>query len=202
MGLLKGNTSLSRYRLIDKIPDDFTEDFIGERLRKFSFTDIEREPEESSFGWVEIFNDLTYEFPVGSYKFGPNYAFTLRHDYRRLSSKILNRYLRIKEAEFIAETGRKPNSIKKKELRENLRLSLLKRTLLATDLFEVAWFTQEQEVWFAGVGEKNRVLFEELFLRTFGIAFRLLVPIALGLELTHPDSRIDLLGLKPSFLGS
>jgi DNA recombination-dependent growth factor C len=201
MGLLKGNPSITRYRVLDPLPADFTEEFIGERLKKYAFTDIEDSFDESSCGWTELLNYLSAEFPEGSYRFGPNYSFIMRLDTRKLSNKILNRYLAIKVAEFTAENGRNPGARKKKELKDALRLELLRRTLLNTDVYEVVWLTRSSELWFFGTGEKLRTAFEELFGQTFGLSFRLIVPITLGLELVSDKLRMSLLDVQPTLVG-
>jgi DNA recombination-dependent growth factor C len=200
MGLLKGNPTLTRYRVTDDVPSDFTEEFVGERLRKNAFVDIEKSPEEESSGWVELINDLSVAFDLGTYKYGPNYAFNLREDTRKLSAKILNRYYAIVEAEFVKKMTRKPNSVKKKELKENLRRDLLRRSLLTTDLHEVVWLAKQNEVWLSGAGEKLRTLFEEHWNRTFALSIRLLAPITMAVELAPPDRRMDVLELKPGIL--
>ncbi|MDR2460649.1 MAG: recombination-associated protein RdgC [Deltaproteobacteria bacterium] len=200
MGLIKGNPTLTRYRVVDQLTDEFTEDFIGERLRKFAFIDIEKTSEESSLGWVELLNELSYDFQLGSFRFGPNYAFILRQDSRKLPPKILNRYYAVLENDFVKKIGRKPNSVKKKELKENLRQDLMRRCLLSTDLYEVAWLTTKNELWLAGAGEKLRANFEDLWLKTFGLTIRLLVPVTLALELVPPHRREDILELVPSLM--
>ncbi|MDR2349814.1 MAG: recombination-associated protein RdgC [Deltaproteobacteria bacterium] len=200
MGFMKGNPSVTRYRVTVNLPPDFTEEEIGERLRKQSFEDIEKTSEESSAGWVELIDDLSPAFEVGSYKFGPNYAFNLREDSRKLPAKTLNRYYNIAEREYFEKTKVRPNSVQKKELKENLRLSLLKRCLLTTDLREVVWLTGRDEVWLAGSGEKTRLLFEELWGQTFGLPVRLLVPVTMALETVPPENRDDVMGLVPGIL--
>ena len=200
MGLLKGNPTLTRYRVTDELPLEFTEEFVGERLRKNAFADIEKSPEEESAGWVELLDDLSVAFPQGSYKFGPNYAFILREDTRRLPTKILNRYYAIVEAEFTKKMNRKPNSVKKKELKENLRRDLLRRSLLSTDLHEVAWLVERSEVWLSGSGEKLRALFEDHWNRTFALSIRLLAPITMAVEIAAPDRRLDVLSIRPGAL--
>jgi hypothetical protein len=201
MGLLKGNPTVTRYRILDTLTDDFTEGFIGERLKKQAFVDIESSTDESSVGWVELFDPLSVEFPLESYVFGNTYSFIMRMDSRRLSTKILSRYYAITEAGFFEKNGRLPNSKKKKEMKETLRLELLKRTLLTTDLYEVVWFPLTSEIWLFGSGEKLRVGFEELFGQTFGLSMRLIVPVTMGLELLDDNERLGLLGLRPSLEG-
>jgi DNA recombination-dependent growth factor C len=198
MGLMKGAPTVTRYRIADEVPAEYTEAFVGERLKKYAFKDIENSPEETSSGWVELLDTLSWDFGEGSYRIGPNYAFTLRQDQRKLPGKILNRYYVAREAEVTEKTGRKPNSVKRKELKEALRLELLRRCLLTTDLYEVVWLTGRQEIWLAGAGEKLRALFEEEWGRTFGLSLRMLVPVTIGLEILEEDERLALLNLKPS----
>ncbi|MDR3155453.1 MAG: recombination-associated protein RdgC [Deltaproteobacteria bacterium] len=198
MGFLKGSPTVTRYRIVDALPEDYTQEFIGERLRKHCFQDIEDSAEESSSGWAELLDGFSCSFREGSYSFGPNYAFSLRLDQRRLSSKILSRYYAMRETEFAAKTGRRPNSVKRKELKEALRNELLRKTLLATDLYEVVWLTGRSELWLAAAGEKLRSLFEDHWARTFGLSLRMLVPVTIGLELLDEKGRLRLLDLKPS----
>ncbi|MDR2140332.1 MAG: recombination-associated protein RdgC [Deltaproteobacteria bacterium] len=199
MGLFKGNPTLNRYRLLDS-PEDLTDEFIRDRLTRNSFVDIENTAEESSLGWVEIMSPLATGFDPAAWRFGGFLAFQARLDTRRLSAKTLNRYYLIKEAEIIAQTGRKPNSHKKKEMMESLRQDLMRRSLLNTDLLEVLWFLGEREIWIGGAGEKKRLIFEDLWERTFGLPVRLLVPITLGLEMLPKKSAETLFNARARFL--
>ncbi|MDR1395494.1 MAG: recombination-associated protein RdgC [Deltaproteobacteria bacterium] len=186
MGLIRGNPSVSRYRLLEA-PDALTDEYVRDRLQRNAFVDIEATSEESSLGWVEIMDQLAVNFDPGAFQFGGFLAFTARLDSRRISPRTLSRYYRLRELEFEAQAGRKPNSQKKKEIKDSLRQELLRRSLLNTDLLEVLWFPKEHEIWLGGAGEKKRLLFEELWERTFGLAVRLLVPITLGLEMVPAE---------------
>ncbi|MDR1606829.1 MAG: recombination-associated protein RdgC, partial [Deltaproteobacteria bacterium] len=197
--LLKGTPTLSRYRLLDA-PQELTDEYIQDRLKHHSFVDIEATAEEASLGWVEILNTQASDFEPASFRFGSFIAFVARLDHRRLAAKTLNRYYQIREAEFVAQAGRKPNAQKKKELKEALRQELLRRSLLDTELLEVLWFPQEMEIWLGGAGEKKRALFEDLWERTFGLGARLLVPITLGLETLTKAEAEALLQIESSSL--
>ncbi|MDR1656763.1 MAG: recombination-associated protein RdgC [Deltaproteobacteria bacterium] len=198
MGFIKGGATMCRYRILEEPEGGLTDNFVEERLKKNAFNDIEDSPEELSVGWVELFNHLNTNFNQASYNFGGFLAFTLRQDERKLSAKTLNRYYAIREAKFIAETGRKPNTIKKTEMKESLRLDLLRRSLLNTNLYQTVWLKEHNEVWLDGTSEKIRSLFEDFWARTFGLAIRLLVPISLGLELLPEQSHDALANLEPS----
>jgi DNA recombination-dependent growth factor C len=196
MGFIKGGATFTRYRIFEEPESGLTEEFVQDRLTKNAFIDIEETSEESSMGWVQIFNQLDCSFPIESWRFREIFGFSLRLDERKLPTRILNRYLAISEARFTAQTGRKPNSTKKKEIKDALRLDLLRRSLLDTKLFEVVWLTEHQEVWLGAAGEKNRAMFEELWGRTFGLGIKLMVPVTIGLEILKKPKKDHLLALK------
>jgi len=198
MGLIKGTLSLTRYRVKEEPPETLTDEYITERLTKNAFVDIEHAPEERSLGWVEFMNHLDSNFNPATYRFGGLLSFTLRLDTRKLSAKAMGRYYAIREAQYLEKTGRRPNSLAKKELKEAVKSELMRRTLLNTELMEVAWLYQENEIWLAATGEKRRETFEELWGRTFGLSLQMLVPITVGLEVLAGGLRKALLDSKAS----
>ena len=198
MGLIKGTLSLTRYRVKEEPPETLTDEYISERLTKNAFVDIEHAPEERSLGWVEFLNHLDSNFNPATYRFGGLLTFTLRLDTRKLSAKAVGRYYAIREAQYLEKTGRRPNSLAKKELKEAVKSELMRRTLLNTELMEVAWLYQENELWLAATGEKRRETFEELWGRTFGLSLQMLVPITVGLEVLTGEMRKALLDSKAS----
>lgn len=198
MGLMKGTLSLTRYRVKEEPPETLTDEYISERLTKNAFVDIEHAPEERSLGWVEFMNHLDSNFNPATYRFGGLLTFTLRLDTRKLSGKAVARYYAIREAQYMEKTGRRPNSLAKKELKEAVKSELMRRTLLNTELMEAAWLHQENEIWLAAVGEKRRETFEELWGRTFGLSLQMLVPVTVGLEVLSGELRKALLDSKAS----
>lgn len=197
MGLLKGTMSMTRYRVKEEPPELLTDEYISERLLKNSFIDIEDAPEEKSLGWVEFLNHLGTNFNPATYRFGGLLVFTLRLDTRKISPKTISRYYAIREVEYQEKTGRRPNSLAKKELKEAVRSELTRRALLNTELMEAAWLYQENEIWLAAVGEKRREVFEELWGRTFGLSLQMLVPATVGLEILNKELQKALLASKP-----
>ncbi len=198
MGLIKGTLSLTRYRVREEPPETLTDEYLSERLSKNAFVDIENAPEERSLGWVEFLNHLDSNFNPATYRFGGLLAFTLRLDTRKLSSKAVARYYAIREAQYREKTGRRPNSLAKKELKDAVKSELTRRTLLNTELMETVWLFQENEIWLAAAGQKRREVFEELWGRTFGLSLQMLVPVTLGLEALSGELRQALLDSKSS----
>ena len=199
MGLVKGSAALCRYRVLEEPQEgEITPQYVQSRLKRNAFVDIENAPEESSVGWVEILDHLSCEFAPGSFDFGENMGFSLRLDERKLPARILNRYYAIAEAKHVKENGgKKPNSHKKAQIKESLRLDLLRRSLLSTSLWQAVWLTDRSEVWLDATGERVRALFEDQWAQTFGLALRLLVPVSLGLELLPEPLRERLVQLDP-----
>lgn len=197
MSLTNGSINLTRYRLLDP-PDELTNDFIIERLKKNSFVNIDHTLDESSLGWVEILNPLQTEFDPASFRFGGFIALTLRRDVRKVSPKTIARYYVVREAEYAEKTGRRPNSLAKKELREAVKLELLQKAPVDTGLMEVVWLQAANEIWLDAVGESKREVFEELWSRTFGLSLQMLVPITMGLEMTPEANRQALLETTPA----
>jgi len=198
MGLIKGALSLTRYRVREEPPEMLTDEYVSGRLAKNAFLDIEDGPEERSLGWVEFFNHLGTDFNPATYRFGGLLAFTLRLDTRRLPPQVLRRYCAIREARYTAQTGRRPNSLVRREMREAVKTELMIRALVNTELMETAWLYGENEVWLAAAGERRRELFEELWNRTFGLALQMeALPVTFGLENLTGRLRRALLEARP-----
>jgi len=189
---------MTRYRVLEEPPETLTDEYITERLTKNAFVDIEHAPEERSLGWVEFLNHLDCNFNPATYRFGGMLVFTLRLDTRKVPGKTVSRYYAIREAQVIEQTGRRPNSRSKRQLKEAVQSELLQRALLSTELMEAAWLFRENELWLAATGEKRRETFEELWSRTFGLSLQMLVPVTLGLELLNNDLKKALLDSKAS----
>ncbi|MDR0356624.1 MAG: recombination-associated protein RdgC [Deltaproteobacteria bacterium] len=203
MGFVKGSATMTRYKITEEPSEGLTDEFIAERLLQNAFVDIENSSEESSLGWVEFFDHLSTGFPAESWRFGQIIGFNLRLDERKLSNRILNRYYAIAEANLTKETGKKPNTTKRRQLKEALRADLLRRSLLDTKLIGLLWLPENQELWIDSAGDKNRALFEELWSRTFGLNIKLLVPVSMGLSILAESQKEQLLRLTsvPFFEG-
>jgi DNA recombination-dependent growth factor C len=198
MGLIKGALSLTRYRVREEPPEMLTDEYLSERLAKNAFLDIENGPEERSLGWVEFFNCLGTDFNPATYRFGGLLAFTLRLDSRRLPPPILRRYCAIRESSYKNQTGRQPNSLDRRRMKEAVKADLLTRIPVNTELMEVAWLYGENEVWLAAAGEMRREIFEELWKRTFGLALQMeALPVTYGLENLTGRLRQALLEARP-----
>lgn len=200
MGLIKGSVSLTRYRVVDA-PPEITDEFLADRLHKSSFMDIETSPEEESIGWVEILNPLSTEFEPYNFNFGEVIALNMRIDTRKVSAKMVNRYFSIAEMRERQSSDKPLSAEQKRELKARIKMDLLSRTPVATDVFEVCWFPKNEEVWLISTGPKIREKFEDLWRRTFNLGIVMKIPYVLAREVL-PDnvSAENLDQAKPSAL--
>ncbi|MEW6263297.1 MAG: recombination-associated protein RdgC [Thermodesulfobacteriota bacterium] len=186
MGLIKGAVNLTRYWLAEN-PTEIGDDYVAERLQGNAFLDIEATTEEEAIGWVDALNPMTTRFEPQDFNFGQVMIFGLRLDTRRVSGKTLNRYLALAEMQA-RQTGDRPLSVEqRRQLKVKVRLDLLARTPVSTDVHEVCWFPDRREVWLTGAGTKAREKFEDLWRRTFGLGLIMKIPFILAREMLPAD---------------
>lgn len=169
MGLLKGSLSLSRYTIKGDTPPDFW-DFVDRRIRANLFVDIEDSTEQQAVGWVSAHDYLDTQFAYASYALDPYAVLGLRWDRRRVPAGLLKKYHRLEMQKALdLREGRGLSRADREDLKEKVRLDLLRRTLPATQVFEVCWDTSRAEVWLSSAGRAVRDLFEDIFRRTFDL---------------------------------
>lgn len=177
--------SLTRYRVTDigsLAPGD--DGSVSLYLRTKGFRGIDDIPDATFFrGWVEKFDSSATSFAPSAFRFGPVLAFTLRQDSRKVASKTVARYCAIREAEYLARVGRRPNTLAMKEIREAVKSELLAKAPVNTELMDVVWFPDQSEVWLMAQGVGRREAFESLWRETFGGSLEMLAPFARALEM-------------------
>jgi DNA recombination-dependent growth factor C len=152
-------------------------------------------------GWVEILDPLNMDFPPTSWRFGPLIAMSLRVDTRKLSNKVLKRYLTMAAAQAESDTGKPLSTRDRQELKHRVREELLSRTPVNTDIYEVGWFPEAAEVWLVGAGSaKVRERFEEWWRHTFNLGLIMKIPFVQA-RIKGPEGAEDALDrLRPSAL--
>jgi len=194
MGIMANTVSIYQYRVIGEIPPDI-ESWVGECLRKNAFSGIEATPDEEALGWVNLDDhlDSAFENP-NTFHRGDYLFFTLRRDRRRVPGPFLKNML-IQECrrwlEHHPNFARVPSK-RKAEIRENLHVSLLPRTLPVPSTVDLVWNTALSIVTVATINNKTLELVEEEFRQSF--AGLILSPI-------HPMERARMVvseALKPA----
>jgi len=202
MGFLAGSVSLTRFRLLEAVPDSLWAE-VPRRLKKHAFLDIDNNAEERSFGWVNFDEMLDSLWEVSPPEKGGYLAFSLRLDTRRVPPAVFKKHLRLalkKEEAQMEEQGRKfLSKDRKKELQEQVMLRLRARSFPIPALFDVVWTTQAQIVYLASTRSKIVEMFQELFTNTFDLHLDPLTPYALALQLMGDEARqrLDLVEAQP-----
>ncbi len=192
MAFLSGSTSFTRYRVIDELPRELLAQ-APERLKRNAFKDIDNSADEMSWGWVCFENMLDLEWSEAPPEKGAYLAFSLRLDTRRVAPAVFKKYYRLaleQEERRIREQGRKyVAKERKKELREQVRLQLLSRTLPVPAVFDVAWNIDRGMVYFDSTRSKVCEMFMEHFTLTFDLHLEPLTPFFLALHLLGPNAQ-------------
>jgi DNA recombination-dependent growth factor C len=176
MGLIKGTASFVRFCVEGDLPENPWE-FIAERVKLFSFKDIDDSIEENSLGWVSIFNMFDAEFQYASYASGNFVTLSLRFDERKVSAPILKKFV-LKEEERIKREKQIPKISKsmKVEIKERIRSELIHRALPLPSVFGVSWNLADSTLLFFTTNQKAQTLLEDLFKKTFNLILVQQVP--------------------------
>ncbi|MBT8764117.1 recombination-associated protein RdgC [Desulfohalobiaceae bacterium Ax17] len=201
MGILSTSLSLTRYKIVENVPDTLWSE-IQDRLLKFSFQDIDNTTDERSFGWVCFDNMLDSRWQTAPPTKGEFLAFALRLDTRRIPPAVLKKHFQIHLDEFrkkLKEQGQKYISREqKKELKEQVKLKLLTKTLPVPAFFDVVWDMQKNLVYFASTRPKVLELFEELFTKTFELHLEPQSPFFKALNILGQEQLPKIENLEPT----
>lgn len=169
MSFLKSSTSFTIFKLT-YLPDGIINSF-GEKLRQFAFMPIDDNAEVSGCGWTSMADMEDFDF-VNSYELNKYFYFSFRVDKRNVPASLYKRHIELalkKEEQELAKVGLKYiTKQRKKEIKEQVRLKLLARTLPTPAVYEVVWDYCENTVYFACTNKKIVELFGNYFLRTLG----------------------------------
>lgn len=201
MGFLNASTSFTRYKITEPVPKELWPE-IPEKLRMFSFKEIEETAEERGWGWVCLDDMLDSSWHTAPPEKGAYLTFSLRLDTRRISAAVMKKHVAIavrEEERKVKEQGKKYVSReRKKELKEQVQLKLRARTLPVPAEFHVVWNMQTNDVYFASTQSKMLELFVDYFAQTFGIDLEPMTPYSLAISLMGEDVAEKLDTLEPT----
>ena len=188
MGFLASSCSFTRFRVIDPVPDELWAE-IPQLLKNGAFLDIDESAESQADGWVSFDDYLDTTWQAGPPQKGAYMAFTLRVDIRRIPAGVLRKHLDLALKREKAENEKNGKKFisreRRKELKEQVQLSLRRRFLPVPGEFNVIWNTANNEIWFASTQTKMLELFAQRFLATFRLHIE---------QLTPPDLALSMLG--------
>lgn len=197
MGLLNGTASFVRYAVEGDLPDNFW-DFAAERIPSFAFRDIDDSVDEFSVGWVSLNNMFDSAFAYASYAVADFIVMSLRIDERRVSPAALKKFTLKEEARKKRELEvPKLSRNHRLEIKENVRLALVKKAVPVPSVHDFYWNLAEGTVLFYGTGSKTLAIFEGLFKDCFGVSCILQVPYLAAGHLLGPEKQERLAELRP-----
>ncbi len=199
MGLLTGTASFVRYTVEGDIPADFW-DFAAERIAARAFRDIDDSFDELSVGWVSLASMFDSSFSEASFIAGDNVAMAMRIDERKVAPAVLKKFF-LKEEKRILKERQLPklSRSQKLELKENVRLRLLKQAAPVPAVYEMYWNLADNAVTFFSTSGKAQAVFEELFRDTFDLGLVMQIPFTLATALL-PDAADELHELTPAVI--
>ncbi|HHO49319.1 MAG TPA: hypothetical protein ENK18_00215 [Deltaproteobacteria bacterium] len=171
MGIVSGNLTVARYRVVGSLPEGWRELF-RDRLNDFSFQEPPQgQGKEEVEGWVQVHNLLDTSFDdFNQWLYNDVALFALRVDKKRLPQKLFRATLDKRRDAWCAERGVKrcPNAVVS-ELRDELEQDWLRRTLPAVSITEAAWSLSGEWMVVHSLSESTGERFRKRFFRTFGL---------------------------------
>ena len=199
MGFSSASCTFTRYRLLERPSTAFWTQ-VPEILRRYAFQDIDALPGElRSFGWTSFDDMLDTEWAAAPPEKGAYLTFALRLETRRIPPAVLKKHHALalrEEKRRMAEQGKQFISReRKKELKEQVQLRLMRHFLPIPAIFDVIWGTEAGLVYFASTQRKVLDIFEEYFSKCFELPLEQLTPYGLAaLSLgEHELNRLDTL---------
>ena len=191
MGFLNSSCSFTRFRVIDPVPDGLWAE-IPQLLKNGAFLDIDESAESQADGWVSFDDYLDTTWQAGPPQKGAYMAFSLRVDIRRIPAGVVRKHLVLALKREKAENEKNGKKFisreRRKELKEQVQLSLRRRFLPVPGEFNVIWNTANNEIWFASTQTKMLELFAQRFLDTFKLHIEQQIPRYLALSMLGKES--------------
>jgi hypothetical protein len=200
MGIMSASGSFTRYRIVEDVPKGLWLE-IQDRLAGDSFQEIEDTADENAWGWVSIEDMLDTQWASGSPFKGEYVAFALRLDTRRIPAAVFKKHYQVALQEATAkakEQGKKfVGREAKKELKENVKLWLLRQTLPVPAIFDVVWNMRTNRILLGSTQRTARTLFEDQFAKTFELHLEPLTPYYLAANLGGEEVHTKLEEYEP-----
>jgi DNA recombination-dependent growth factor C len=189
MGLLHGSCAFTRFIVSDALPQDYREEF-PIKISRFAFRGLDEiSQEERSVGWVNIMDMFDSRFPENEFFKDPYIALSWRVDVRRVPAQALKQACRQAENDVKKEEGLEflPKS-RRQEIKESLRLQLLKRAIPSTKTYDMVWDSNSGLVLFSAVNNRLCDEFAEYFQKTFELGLTSVYPLALARQTLEKDA--------------
>jgi len=198
MGLVKGAVSFVRYSVEGTMPGNFW-DIVAERVRAFSFKDIDDTLDEFSVGWVSVYDMFDSGFAYNAYAAGDYVVLAMRADERKVSAALLNKFAAKEEARVKLEKQvPRLNRAHRTEIKEQVRQMLVRKTVPVPAVYDLCWSLAENTVLFFSSNNKAMGMLEDLFKETFDLHLVLQPPYLTAEQLLPPEKHRLLADLEPA----
>jgi len=181
MGLISGSVSLTRYLAGGDLPKSFMEG-LSEKIGRYAFRKLdEKSIDERSAGWVNIMDMFDNRFAGIEFLKEPYIAMSLRVDERKIPSTALKQHCleaeeKVKEYEKLEYLPKG----RRLEIKEGIRLSLLKRAIPVSRNYDMIWNYTTGLILFGCTSKKLCDEFTEIFSKTFDIELQAICPYTLA----------------------
>lgn len=201
MGILGASCSFTRFRILDPVPSELWMQ-VPAKLKQFAFRDIDDIADDRGWGWTSFEDMLDTTWSANPPDKGEYLTFSLRLDTRRLSPAVLRKHVLMAMKEEEArnqDQGRKFVSRERRtELKEQVKLKLMARTLPIPATFDVVWATSTNVVYIASTQSKLLELFTNHFTLTFDLHIEPFTPFALASTMLDEAALQKLDTLEPT----
>jgi DNA recombination-dependent growth factor C len=200
MGLLTNSASFVRFSVEGEPPADFWP-FVADRISKHAFRDIDDNYDERSIGWVSCLNMFDSEFASSSYAAGDYVVLSLRVDERKVPPAGLKKFT-MKEEERIKRERQIPKLSRdhRNEIKESIRLMLLKRAIPLPAVYDLVWSLADNTVLLFSTSQKAIGELEEFFKESFDLHLLMQIPYLTAGHLLPPDLADRLADISPDIL--
>jgi hypothetical protein len=174
LGIISGSLSISRYRILGDLGLSLKK--LNEHLQNFVGGDLLEESlrKEHKASWVMPSGTIAAtEDRDGDYwdladcELEENYLLKMRIEKRKVPGELLNHVAKKEITKLSDQRGKRLSRPEQKELKEMLKEELTTKALPQVSYIDVVWKHSENEVWLLSTAKNTRVLFEELFSKTF-----------------------------------
>lgn len=197
MGLVSGSASFVRFDVEGELPENGW-DYISDRVKSFSFVDIDEGYDEYSIGWVSVINMFDSSFHYSSFIVGDYVVLSMRIDERKVSPAILKKFV-VKEEERIKlekQIPKIPRSMKV-EIKERIHTELVRKSVPVPAVYDLCWNLSEGTVLFFTTNKKAHVVLEDFFKESFGLLLKQQIPYTIAENLLNDEKKGSLDSMRP-----
>ncbi|MBU1229342.1 MAG: hypothetical protein KKA55_10150 [Proteobacteria bacterium] len=201
MAILSASLGLTRYRVVEAIPDSLWRE-APKSLKDNAFRDIDATTDERSWGWCNMDNMLDMDWAESPPEKGHYFCFSLRLDTRRIPPAVFKKHCMIALAGELEQAKAEGKAFiskdRRREIREMVMLRLRARSLPVPAVFDAVWSMRTGRLLLASTNAKAKTLFEDHFNLTFGLNLEPLTPFFLAMDLLGEAAASRLETLEPS----